>query len=847
MESGEDFQGGWLPTLDTTLRVEEDNSIMYRHYEKETTTNQTVQKSSAMEENCKIQILANDLVRRLGNTQDDRNSEEISRVVDGYGQKLLNSGFSLDQTRNIIVKGIKEYELRKLRCIKEGRSYRRTANESRASRSRGKLLSKTSWYKSRKKEDLYEKSKNGKRKKSWKSNVEVCKQEQKSVMFVEQTEMGELAKRLREMVTRLAPIMGFSVKIIERTGSTLRSKFPQSSLWEGAPCGRSDCVTCLQGAEFQVPCSRKSMVYENICGVCNKGASGKDEVVMEDPTIPSIYVGESSRTIRERAKEHWSAYRGSQKSKDGSHIYKHQELYHRGEEPTFYMRTVQFYKSALSRQTAEAVRIARRGGSGSVLNSKSEYNRSFIPRLTVIEEDEVEEMEALEEQAAMERREEIDDDEECWKERKKKSRAEDIRRKKDRNQAFMKKRNIEDEDQEPTRKRSKRLKYEVLENWGMGEECMNEQEFDKRKTTGQKWKTTSEEECGSNGARNQQRLLDDSAGVGGITPGVSEDTSTIIQVGEDDSSNTPLEMRNWKPSSILEHFPKIGGGNPSLTIDRPRTEMHRGADKFMHADEDKTVGGSLPTPPPVDQHEGELPGDVGDMARDKVGARGEELVSGEVEMSPHLTPSSVSDRKLVAAGRQQYGEDDIQDERGTHDGMVTSNDRDDPGDECGQTSEMQNECEDTMIPLVKLEGKPSGIISNVEAGKGELKGDAKCLLDKDGTRCTTHDCSARMVTTYHKRWQFRPKRKDYGYVSAKLKRVFCSSRKYNTGHSLSGANNGDLGSSINVCSQQRDSEILHTFKEGGGISQRISGSSSKGESTQDKEIIAGDRAVCTRD
>ena len=173
MESGEDFQGGWLPTLDTTLRVEEDNSIMYRYYEKETTTNQTVQKSSAMEENCKIQILANDLVRRLGNTRDDGGTKEVSRVVDGYGQKLLNSGFSLDQTKNIIVKGIKGYEGRKLRCVKEGRSYRRTANESRASRSRGKLLSKTSWYKSRKKEDLYERSKNGKRKKQWKGNEEV--------------------------------------------------------------------------------------------------------------------------------------------------------------------------------------------------------------------------------------------------------------------------------------------------------------------------------------------------------------------------------------------------------------------------------------------------------------------------------------------------------------------------------------------------------------------------------------------------------------------------------------------------------------------------------------------------
>ena len=211
--------------------------------------------------------------------------------------------------------------------------------------------------------------------------------------------------------------------------------------------------------------------------------------------------------------------------------------------------------------------------------------------------------------------------------------------------------------------------------------------------------------------------------------------------------------------------------------------MHCGADKVVHAGEDKTVGGSLTTPPPVDQCGGELLGDVGDVANGKVGAGGEELVSGWVGMSPHITPSSVSDKKLLAAGRQRCDEDDIQDERGTQVGVDTSINRDDAGDDCDLTGDVivQNECEARVNPLVKLEEKSSGRMSNVEAGNDKLKGDAMCLLDKNGTRCTTHDCSARMVTTYHKRWQFRPKRKDYGYVSAKLKRVFCSSRKDNPG------------------------------------------------------------------
>ena len=58
---------------------------------------------------------------------------------------------------------------------------------------------------------------------------------------------------------------------------------------------------------------------------------------------------------------------------------KHMAEQHGGEAPKFIMRVVGFHKTALSRQTGEAVRIMRRGGAGSVLNSKGEFNRSYTP------------------------------------------------------------------------------------------------------------------------------------------------------------------------------------------------------------------------------------------------------------------------------------------------------------------------------------------------------------------------------------------------------------------------------------------------------------------------------------
>ena len=79
---------------------------------------------------------------------------------------------------------------------------------------------------------------------------------------------------------------------------------------------------------------------------------------------------------------------------------KHMLQYHEGREPQFMMRVVEFHRTALSRQTGEAVRIMRmrRGGAGSVLNSCGEFNRCYIPRLRVEEPSKVEELEKWEEQ-----------------------------------------------------------------------------------------------------------------------------------------------------------------------------------------------------------------------------------------------------------------------------------------------------------------------------------------------------------------------------------------------------------------------------------------------------------------
>ena len=109
-----------------------------------------------MEENVKIKIVSNDLVRRLCNSMEELGSSEATRVVDEFAQKLLNSGYSMEQTRSILVNGIKGYEGRKTTCLRLGRKVKRRANDSLEDRTKKVLLNKRSWYKGRSKKDYYE-------------------------------------------------------------------------------------------------------------------------------------------------------------------------------------------------------------------------------------------------------------------------------------------------------------------------------------------------------------------------------------------------------------------------------------------------------------------------------------------------------------------------------------------------------------------------------------------------------------------------------------------------------------------------------------------------------------------
>ena len=151
---------------------------------------------------------------------------------------------------------------------------------------------------------------------------------------------------------------------------------------------REDCHTCHQGGstDKKEDCFRRNILYESRCGTCEdrelqrgQAEEGKSRKKREDFTARNIYVGETSRSLYERIKEHIKD--GIERAED-SHIAKHWDQDHMGEQmPHFRFKIVRSFKDSLSRQVAESVRIDLRGEG--VLNSKSVYSRNTLPRLEI--------------------------------------------------------------------------------------------------------------------------------------------------------------------------------------------------------------------------------------------------------------------------------------------------------------------------------------------------------------------------------------------------------------------------------------------------------------------------------
>ena len=410
VETQEEFENERLPTLDFTIWLEKDGTINHMYYQKNMKTPLVIMNRSATSTQQKIQILSNEMTRRLFNiNRDGVEIQEYIQVIDQLTQELRNSEYEYKTALEIVASGIRGWRTRLKRREQKGQPIYRPAHTTTGTRNRKKLLGRETWYKKNENTDKVsvqegnvgtklEKSEKFPKTKKTKITRPSTEEKQehpvKSVMFVPYTPGSQLAKKLRTNEEVLAKIPKSKLKIVERAGLKLQDVLTTSNPWKGQDCGRLNCLLChtkmSTEKNMRQDCHKRNLVYETRCLTCERkelkrieelDIENKEKDVLKAKIKQYKYIGETSRSSYERSWEHLN---DMAQLRNTSHMLKHAIGVHPDEdmsEVQFGMRVLKFTQSSFERQILESVIIQSERTDHVLLNSRTEYNRCSLPRL----------------------------------------------------------------------------------------------------------------------------------------------------------------------------------------------------------------------------------------------------------------------------------------------------------------------------------------------------------------------------------------------------------------------------------------------------------------------------------
>ena len=408
VECEDDFLDKKLPTLDFQLWQDKNGVVNHTYYQKPMKTPLVIMARSATPNQQKIQILSNELTRRLLNVNKNMNEQaEFDKVVNQFCQEARNSGYTHFTTKEMVISGVRAWKGRLSRRKELGQEEYRNATSTLKSRTRKKLVSRENWYKTQGKPKKTENKKTiglpggpralgpmeklGKDKK----NEDSDKNTIRAVMFVPYTTNGTLAKLLRQNEEKLVELTGTKLKIVERSGTKLVDILTKSNPWQGQDCSRRNCLLChtkvRTDKNTSQDCSKRNIVYETTCTTCERqeielieNSELDDKTKNEKKRKISLfkYIGESSRSSYERGWEHVNDLTSLNPR---SHMLKHILSHHPDQDlhsVEFNMKVKKFCSTSFERQILESVTIQQERNNHHLMNSKAEYNRCSLPRLT---------------------------------------------------------------------------------------------------------------------------------------------------------------------------------------------------------------------------------------------------------------------------------------------------------------------------------------------------------------------------------------------------------------------------------------------------------------------------------
>ena len=325
-----------LPILDMKVWTNQQGFLLYQHYEKEVSSKLVLNAKSAQSSSCKRNVHVQEVLRRILNCSARLNwSEQVAPFLTEYMARMKDAGYAEGYRRRTLQHAFRIYD----RMRKEEEDGTRPLNRP------------ASWNV----EERRQKKK--KKKQRWSTQGGHI-----APIFVPPTPNGELAAKLREIADRESEA-GVRFNVIETGGLTIKSQVQLSNPTATAGCDAADCIACSDGRGQGGNCRKSNINYEVECQLCPDGAK-------------SVYIGESSRNLYARGKEHEDSYRSN---KPKSFMRRHQQRKHNGLPGRYKARLTGSFMDCLSRQVSEGVEIRR--SSVEVLNSKTEWHQPPLWRI----------------------------------------------------------------------------------------------------------------------------------------------------------------------------------------------------------------------------------------------------------------------------------------------------------------------------------------------------------------------------------------------------------------------------------------------------------------------------------
>ena len=339
---------GWMPLVDIQSRVEPNNRITWKFYEKEVSSPFTILNSSAVPKKVKRMSLVQEGLRRLRNTCPDLVQTLKRELMEGLAEKMLVTGYPEELRAGVIRDVVLGCERLVAACERGERPMYRPRRWQQQERQKAKLLKSVSWYRPA-----------------------------DTVLFLPATPDGELAELAKKVAEEEGPRLGLNIRVVEKGGVSLKRTLVRTDLAAGEPCKQADCQACLSnpGEGGGLLHQRAGALYRGTCKFC--AALGRS----------TVYHGESGYNGYTRLGDHGGDIRtGGLSNAFAKHLLgDHPESSALEVQNAINFEILRTFEKPLKRQVAEAVAI-QNCKADLVLNSKAEWEQPAVERLIVTRE-----------------------------------------------------------------------------------------------------------------------------------------------------------------------------------------------------------------------------------------------------------------------------------------------------------------------------------------------------------------------------------------------------------------------------------------------------------------------------